>query len=244
METHYPPILRQYVGEERIGRVANFDSTTIDAAHICARCQSTSVEAEGAEPLNRKERHRYNQQVRPVEELALIAWAKENNLWEDEKEFIKQYAERKIGEGAEQKVFLKEDGKMVVKVNAGNYHGAWLEYFNRLLFHTVLFPATAYAMKGLMIFEGSLSVIVEQPFVLLNEGASRPIIETYLNHHGFERIKNDDYYNSSMGVYLEDLHDENIFLDEKRNILFIDPVIYFETMDLLKAGKNVYHFPF
>jgi len=43
---------------------------------------------------------------------------------------------------------------------------------------------------------------------------------------------------------LEDLHDENIFLDEENHRLFIDPVIYFETLDLLRTRTLVFHFPF
>ena len=76
------------------------------------------------------------------------------------------------------------------------------------------------------------------------EGASSAIIEKHLCQQGFERIKNDDYYNASMGVYLEDFHDENIFLDEDKNLLFIDPVIHFEKLDLLRTGAMVNHFPF
>ncbi len=244
MEAHYPPLLRQFMGEERSRCTTYFDETTIAAAHICGGCQSTSDAAKGKEPVNRKERHSYNQAVRLIEEAALKQWAKEHGLWVDEQEFKAQYAERKIGEGAEQKVYLKEDGKTVIKVNAGNYHGAWLEYFNRLLFHAVLFPATSYTMIGMTEFDGALSMITEQDFAILHEGASRTVIENYLQQQGFERTKNDDYYNAAMGVYLEDLHDENIFLDEEKHLLFIDPVIYFETLDLLRTGTMVFHFPF
>ena len=77
MEAHYPPILRQFMGEERNGIYAYFDETTIAAAHICGGCQSTSDTAKGKEPVNRKERHHYNQSVRLLEEIALIKWAKE-----------------------------------------------------------------------------------------------------------------------------------------------------------------------
>ena len=149
MVAHYPPILRQFMGEERSRRNTYFDQTTIAAADICGSCQSTSDAAKGKEPVNRKERHVYNQTVRLLEEAALMKWAKEHGLWVDEQLFKAQYDERKIGEGAEQKVYLKEDGKTVIKVNTRSYHGSWLAYFNRLLFHAVLFPATSYRMTGM-----------------------------------------------------------------------------------------------
>lgn len=60
-----------------------------------------------------------------------------------------QYATRQIGAGAEQKVYLHENGREVIKVNTGTYHGNWLEFFNRLLCHAILFPATKYSWLDL-----------------------------------------------------------------------------------------------
>lgn len=101
------------------------------------------------------------------------------------------YGHRYIGAGAEQKVFLKEDGHTVVKVNRGRFNGNWLEYFNRLLLHAFLFPATKYTTVGFTEVEDSFAVITEQPFAILDQGASREIVETFLSSHGFVRIKND-----------------------------------------------------
>ena len=52
-------------------------------------------------------------------------------------------------------------------------------------------------------------------------------------------MKNDDCYNRAIGVKLEDLHDENVFLNEEQDILFIDPVISFETLDL-RLGESIF----
>jgi Ser/Thr protein kinase RdoA (MazF antagonist) len=58
------------------------------------------------------------------------------------------------------------------------------------------------------------------------------------------RTKNDDYYNNDLGIILEDLHDENVFMDENEHLLFIDPVIYLETVDMGLKGKSIFRFPF
>jgi len=42
---------------------------------------------------------------------------------------------------------------------------------------------------------------------------------------GYTRTRNDDYRNAE-GILVEDLHDENVFIDEADNLLVIDPVIY------------------
>ena len=50
----------------------------------------------------------------------------------------------KIGEGAEQKVFLQKNGTTVVKINDAIFYLFWIDYFNSLLFHNYYFPDTAY----------------------------------------------------------------------------------------------------
>lgn len=232
------------MGEERDGRFEYYDRTTIAAADICGRCQKASKTAERTEPIGRQERARFNEQIRVFEEVALREWAKENHSWLDEQNFLQQYSERQIGAGAEQKVFLKLDGLTVIKINAGRFHGTWLEYFNRLLFHAFLFPATKYTTVGFTEDEGSFAVLTQQPFAILTQGAPRTVVEPYLVQQGFMRVKNDDYYSKVTSVKLEDLHDENVFLDEHGHLLFIDPVIYFETADLKLGGDMIFHFPF
>ena len=113
-----------------------------------------------------------------------------------------------------------------------------------LLFHAFLFPATKYTAIGFTEAEKKFAVITEQPFAILSKGAPRVVVQTYLLSQGFTHFKNDDCYSKSTSVKLEDLHDENVFLDDDGNLLFIDPVIYFETPDLKLGCEMVFHFPF
>jgi len=69
-------------------------------------------------------------------------------------------------------------------------------------------------------------------------------MDNYLNPLGFVNIKNYDYYNNTHGIILEELHDENVFVGEENNLLFVDPVIYLETPDLAYGGNALFHFPF
>ncbi len=104
MEEHYPAILRRFMGAERDGSFEYYNKTTKDAADICGASQGSSDAAKGAEPISREERAQYSEQVRPLEETALKEWALQQKLWISEKNFLLLYSERKIGEGAEQKV--------------------------------------------------------------------------------------------------------------------------------------------
>jgi hypothetical protein len=214
MDEFFPEIIRQWLGEQRSSSNENIDTPTEEAAYICGASQEASGAAKEAEPLNRKERTRYNATVRPLEESALKIWSQTNGLWISEQEFKSQHASRKIGAGAEQQVYLHPNGREVIKANTGTYHGNWLEFFNRLLCHAIFFPATKYTTVRFTSIEETFTVIIQQQFAQLTEGASRSTVEPYLNKHGFRRTKNDDYYNSSLGIILEDLHDENIFLLE------------------------------
>ena len=243
MDEVFPEIIRQWLGEQRGSSNEDIDTPTEQAANICGASQTTSGAAKGTEPLNRKERTKYNASVRPLEENALRIWSQTNGLWISEQDFKQQYASRKIGAGAEQQVNLHPNGREVVKANTGTYHGNWLEFFNRLLCHAILFPATKYTTVGFTTIEENFTVIIQQQFALLTEGAARSTVELYLNQHGFSRTKNDDYYNPVLGIILEDLHDENVFLLEGQ-ILFIDPVIYFETIDMRLDQNVLFRFPF
>ena len=44
---------------------------------------------------------------------------------------------------------------------------------------------------------------------------------------GFKRIRYDDYIHPEE-IRVEDLHDENVFIDEEHNLVVIDLVIYLE----------------
>lgn len=243
MDDHFPEIIRQWLGKQRTDDNESFDKATKDAADICGASQVASEAAEGKEPVNRKERAQYSAAVRIIEESALRDWAQREGLWISEQEFVERYAKRQIGAGAEQRVYLHPNGREVIKANTGTYHGNWLEFFNRLICHAILFPATKYVIIGFTTIDQTFAVIIQQQFALLTEGAPRDIVEPYLNQHGFTRTKNDDYYNPALGIILEDLHDENVFLLEEQ-LLFIDPVIYFETMDMALAKNVLFRFPF
>ena len=110
MVEHYPEILGQFLDYQRKGGYQQIDKTTVDAAFVCGASQGASDASKGTEPVNRKERFEYSQIVKPIEEVALKSWAKQNNLWLDETGFNIKYKKRFIGAGAEQKVYLSEDG--------------------------------------------------------------------------------------------------------------------------------------
>jgi hypothetical protein len=64
----------------------------------------------------------------------LITFASQYHLW-----YSSIPKEAYIGEGAEQKVYLNEDGKSVLKINDTIFYLSWEDYFISLFIHNYLF---------------------------------------------------------------------------------------------------------
>ena len=47
-----------------------------------------------------------------------------------------------------------------------------------------------------------------------------------MHKRGFHCRKADNYYSLTLGILVEDLHDENVLVSPKGSLLIFDPVIY------------------
>lgn len=162
-----------------------------------------------------KEKH----QNKSKETASLIAFAQQHQL------FYNEIDERNyIAEGAEQKVFIK-DNLYVVKLNDAIYYASWEDYFHNLLLHNYFFSDTQYQFLGFHLKDTLLYAVVKQSFVKANELTDLVKVKTFLTNNGFENTKNHDYYRPLLGIILEDLHDENV-LTNNGILYFIDTVFY------------------
>ena len=127
--------------------------------------------------------------------------------------------------GGEAKVYLNSNGLTVVKLNDAIYYATWLEYFNNLVIHNLLFPATAYTFLGFMPNDNLLYAVLQQPFISSDETADLMSIRELLEYNGFEHKTRQDYFNKEFGLILEDMHDENVIL-KNGSLFFIDTVFY------------------
>lgn len=193
-------------GEIRFG-------TTIQAtARYLARSQATSSVV------------KEHEQSKLEETKKLIGYIKDNNLWVDSIN-----AENYVSEGAEQKVYIKGN-KSVLKLNDAIYYLSWIDYLHNLLLHNYFFPDTAYQLLGFYFSENTLYAVVEQAFVKANENTDLDFVKQFMQSNGFHNTKNNDYYNPSLGIILEDLHDENV-LTRDGILYFIDTVFYIQDID-------------
>jgi hypothetical protein len=154
------------------------------------------------------------------EEQKLIHLINQNNFWLNDINFNNFFAE-----GAEQKVYLNEDGKSVLKTNDSIFYEYWLDYFNSLLLHNYFFPQTTYTLLGFTIINNNLFAVIQQPFIVISEETNLEQVKKFLLGNGFTLKKNNDYFNEELGIILEDLHDENV-LTNNGVLFFIDTVFY------------------
>lgn len=91
---------------------------------------------------------------------SLTSFADKNDCWYND---IK--TENYIGEGAEQKVYLTDDGRFVIKINDTVFYDSWQSYFINLLIHNILFPSTAYRLLGFFQQNDDFYAVVRQPFI-------------------------------------------------------------------------------
>lgn len=151
----------------------------------------------------------------------LKEFASDNNLWVSGLPDQAFYLTR----GGEAEVYLGNDGQSVIKLNDAIYYATWLEFFNSITIHNLLFPATSYTFLGFIETAGVLKAVLKQPFIISDEQVDLEDVKQHLAYNGFENIKRNDYKNSSLGILLEDIHDENV-LSNSGLLFFIDTVFY------------------
>jgi len=192
-----------------LGTVTNSKSQLIKTAQAYLRKNfATSTGTE-------KKKH-----SREQEEEKLKDFISKNHLWITNETFGTY-----VTEGAEQKVYFPENSKDVVKISDAIFYLFWEDYFNNLLIHNYLFPDTAYILTGFYYPNDKLFAVLKQPFIQSTEMTNLENVKLFMLSNGFQHKKNNDYYNSSLGVIIEDLHDENV-LTNNGVLFFVDTVIY------------------
>jgi hypothetical protein len=119
----------------------------------------------------------------------LEKYSAENNLWVTNLPGENRFLTR----GGEARVYLDNDGKNVIKVNDAVYYATWLEFFNSILLHNLIFPNTAYSLVGFITEEGVLYAVMKQPFISSDGQAELNNIKKLLAYNGFENTRRNDY---------------------------------------------------
>ena len=129
-----------------------------------------------------------------------------------------------ISEGAEQKVYRLDD-KYVIKLNDTIFYASWKDYFNSLLIHNYFFNSKKYELLGFKIINKKIFAVVKQRFVKADETVDLEQLKSFLEFNNFRNVRNNDYQNDELGLIFEDLHDENVLINNGI-LYFIDTIFY------------------
>ena len=151
----------------------------------------------------------------------LSEYATANNLWVTDLPPETCF----LAEGGEAKVYFDPGRMHVVKINDAGYYATWLEYFNSLVLHNLIFNETPYSFLGFVKEDDVLKAVVQQLFIVADAQADLADVKDFLAANGFENTRRQDYYNKEYGLILEDMHDENVLMNSN-TLFFIDTVFY------------------
>jgi len=157
--------------------------------------------------------------IKKEQESSLRNFADTHQLW------VSHLPGEYLTKGGEFQVYLDTTTSSVVKINDAVYYATWLEYFNSLVLHNLIFKDTAYSFIGLIDIENVLYAIVKQPFIIADGQAALDDIRAFLEYNGFQNTRRQDYFNKEYGLILEDMHDENVIVNSEK-LFFIDTVFY------------------
>lgn len=170
--------------------------------------------------------------LKQQEAKALRSWAIQEQRLLNAAEFERQWRKQgRIG-GQENDVYLS--GNRVFKRNNLCFHLSYADFFDRLALHFLLFPGASLRFEGFVARQVGLWPVMSQPAVRARRGATRVEVGVFMQRLGFLRVRGDDYRHPE-GILVEDLHDENVFIDENNQVVVIDPVIY--LVGTKPAGK-------
>ena len=194
--------------------------------------------------------------VRPFETQALYAWAKTQHLLLNNEEFTRTWKEAGAHHGMENDVYFNPTSQRWWKRNSLMASSHYLEFLQRIQLHNWIFPETAMRLEGFTIDESegattatALLPVFSQPHVDAARGARPSEARRYLEGLGFEAYAHDqtdpdaegnvNYHHPEIGIFIEDLHDENVFIHpEPAPPIVVDPIIVFNPatkIDRLRA---------
>lgn len=170
----------------------------------------------------------FENQLRIKEKQAesLIYYINQNSLWVERP----PAAERLLTVGGEAEVYMNLDERHVLKLNDAVYYSTWLDFFTSILLHNIIFEETSYQLLGFTKRDNALQAALKQPFVISDSPVDLLEVRAFLEYNGFVNTRRNDYYNKSLGLILEDIHDENVIMNSGF-IFFIDTVFYVDIRE-------------
>lgn len=173
-----------------------------------------------------------------LQEKELEDYAKENNLWIDQKEIEKW---ERLGGGEEASVYPSKTGYVKKIYDYKLFSFSPLEFIdNRISLHNFLFKETAYELIGFTKNKDrGFQFVVEQPYIDLSENTPVKNVKEEMEKRGFKDMDGNSYYNDN--YIIDDLHHKNVLTSKSGKLYFIDTVPYLNEEGEGYGGKRKYN---
>lgn len=224
----------------RLRRKSNQGGRANVAAWLLTRRDAGTME-EKSRSIPAGERYERDKKHQVAQEKKIIAWAKAAGLWADNaSNTVKGMKHLEEADGGEAKIYVKNPHTYRKLIST--------EYFitpqfmaDRIGLHNLFSPSAPLTVVGFTQDEkGNLLFVVDQPFI---EGTkpTREEIKDFAEKLGFEKKDKDkgNTYISKDGIYLSDLHDENVIKTPNGDLVIIDADFRLNTPDLNQEGNYV-----
>lgn len=128
--------------------------------------------------------------------------------------------------GAESIIFFDKESNNVLKLIDPFINSDSMQDFieNRIYTQNLLFPEAAYTLEGFTMYDGTLRVMLSQPFIVGRSIVQEDNIAAYLDTLGFKYNKQGHYFENEF-YRLEDIHSGNVLKTSEGSYAFIDPII-------------------
>jgi hypothetical protein len=192
-------------------------------------------------PEKKAAKNKLSKILKPKEQLALYKWAEAGGHLLSNSDFTKAWKEDGSKGETENEAYYDEKSGAWLKRNDLSYHDTYLSFFQRVALHNKMFPEAPLTLIGFVVDKNRnlpdspkiLKPVFSQPHVEAERGAETAEVAKMMAEIGYEKVGENDYYNSEHHIRVEDLHNENVFF-KNGEIYVIDPVIFLDD-----RGKQI-----
>ena len=223
-------LFTRYTGDEQRGCATG--GTLHVIASLLAGAEISPNKLTAPEGSFKREQQRAEAQTAAIE-----SWARAVGCWTDnvDEAFNKLFGEQ-LAEGGEAHVY--DNGVSIVKRIALDYYILPMLALDRITLHNTLFPTTKMTVLGFgRTSDGAFQILVQQQFIH-GVSVTEAEIKDYAESLGFQLIAPQNWTYATPGIYLSDLHDENLIKTPQGNILVIDCDIRINTPELHCGGTR------
>ena len=175
------------------------------------------------------------QQCGAAQECRIEQWARATGCWiSNLNKTLTERLGEQVAEGGEAHVYYH--GATLIKSIGLDYFVQPVLALDRVSLHNAYFPQTRMTTLGFgRTTDGDFQIVVEQPFIQGVQMGDEEI-RNYAEQLGFELRNARNWTYATKGIYLSDMHDENVIRSHNGSVFVVDCDIRINVPELRTGG--------